>query len=119
MHSRVVVTGIGVITPIGVGPVAFWNNLLEGRCGIDDVRSFNTSAYSSHRGAEVKHFDASPYIQMQDPKRMGRASQFAVVAARIALADAGLDIVSVAPEQVGVSMGTTSGEPHMIEQYDD
>jgi 3-oxoacyl-[acyl-carrier-protein] synthase II len=119
MHSVVVVTGIGVVTPIGIGPVEFWKNLLDGRCGIDDVRSFDTSAYPSHRGAEVKHFEPAAHIRVQDPKTMGRASQFAIAAARMALADSGMDIEALAPEHTGVSMGTTSGEPQMIEQYDD
>ncbi len=119
MPADVVVTGIGVVTPIGIGPIEFWNNLLEGRGGIEEVRSFDTSAYPCHRGAEVKYFDPAAYIRTQKPNTMGRASQFAIAAARIALADAGFEIGSLACEQTGVSIGTTSGEPHMIEQYDD
>jgi len=119
MRSAVVITGIGVITPIGSGPVEFWNNLLDGRCGVDDVRSFDTSAFNCHRGAEVKDFEPAAYVKVQDPNAMGRASQFAVAAALIALTDGGLDLRLVAPERIGVSMGTTSGEPHMIEHYDD
>jgi 3-oxoacyl-[acyl-carrier-protein] synthase II len=119
MISVVVVTGIGMVTPIGTGVNEFWNNLLAGRSGIDDVHSFDTVAYTCHRGAEVKRFDAGGYFEVLNPSSMGRASQFAIAAARMALFDAGLDIAQVLPERVGLSMGTTSGEPQIIEHYDD
>jgi 3-oxoacyl-[acyl-carrier-protein] synthase II len=119
MRSAVVITGIGVVTPIGIGPHEFWNNLLLGRCGIDEVRSFDTSAYSCHRGAEIKHFQPGSYVLNQNPRAMGRASQFAIAAARIGLADASLDLDFIAPSRIGISMGTTSGEPQLIERYDD
>src|SRR5207249_3129097 len=113
MRSAVVISGIGVVTPIGIGLEEFWNNLLLGRCGIDEVRSFDTSRYSSHRGAEVKDFHPESYVRNLNPQMMGRASQFAIAAARIAIADATLDLSTVAPTRVGVSMGTTSGEPQL------
>lgn len=119
MPSRIVITGIGVVTPIGTGREQFWSNLLAGRCGIAPVESFDTSAYSVHRGAEVKDFRAADYLLNLDAAHLGRASQFAIAAARLALADADVDLVSLDHKRAGVSMGTTSGEPREVERFDD
>ena len=119
MQTRVVVSGIGTVTSIGTGCEPFWNNLLAGRCGIAPVGSFDTSSYSVHRGAEVKDFDGKAYVSKLDCNSIGRASQFAIAAARLALADANLDLSMLDPERVGVTIGTTSGEPQMIERFDD
>ena len=119
MDRRIVITGIGVVTPIGTGREKFWTNLLAGRCGIAPVQSFDTSAYSVHRGAEVKEFDAEKYILNLDAAHLGRASQFAIAAARLALADAGVETGSLDRKRAGVSMGTTSGEPREVERFDD
>jgi 3-oxoacyl-[acyl-carrier-protein] synthase II len=119
MDRRIVITGIGVVTPIGIGREVFWNNLLAGQSGIAPVKSFDTSAYNVHRGAEVKEFDAEEYILNLDAAHLGRASQFAIAAARLALADAGVEIGSLDRKRAGVSMGTTSGEPREVERFDD
>jgi 3-oxoacyl-[acyl-carrier-protein] synthase II len=117
-HGRVVVTGIGLVTPIGTGRECFWTNLLAGRCGIGPVRSFDTSAYSVHCGAEVHDFNAEQYLSNLDAAHLGRASQFAIAAARLALADANVEIASLDLKRAGVSMGTTSGEPREVERFD-
>jgi len=119
MDRRIVITGIGVVTPIGVGCERFWTNLLEGQSGIAPVKSFDTSAYNVHRGAEVKEFDAEDFVLDLDAAHLGRASQFAIAAARLALADAGVEIGSLDRKRAGVSMGTTSGEPREVERFDD
>jgi 3-oxoacyl-[acyl-carrier-protein] synthase II len=119
MDRRIVITGIGVVTPIGVGCEVFWNNLLAGESGIAPVRSFDTSGYNVHRGAEVKEFNAEDYVLHLDAAHLGRASQFAIAAARLALADAGVEIDSLDRKRAGVSMGTTSGEPREVERFDD
>jgi 3-oxoacyl-[acyl-carrier-protein] synthase II len=119
MNRRIVITGIGVVTPIGTGCEQFWTNLLEGRSGISPVNSFDTSAYKVHRGAEVKEFNPEKYILNLDADRLGRASQFAIAAARLAVADAGVEIGSLDQKRAGVSMGTTSGEPREVERFDD
>jgi 3-oxoacyl-[acyl-carrier-protein] synthase II len=118
-QRRIVVTGIGVITPIGTGRELFWSNLLEGRSGIRMVQSFDTSSYSVHRGAEVHDFEIENYVSNLDAAHLGRASQFAIAAARLALADANVEIASLDLERAGVSMGTTSGEPREVERFDD
>jgi len=119
MDRRIVITGIGVVTPIGIGCERFWTKLLEGQSGIAPVESFDTSAYNVHRGAEVKEFDAEEYVLNLDAAHLGRASQFAIAAARLALADAGVEIGSLDRKRAGVSMGTTSGEPREVERFDD
>ena len=117
-QGRVVVTGIGLVTPIGTGRECFWTNLLAGRSGIGPVRSFDTSAYSVHCGAEVHDFHGEQYLSNLDAAHLGRASQFAIAAARLALADANVEIASLDLKRAGVSMGTTSGEPREVERFD-
>lgn len=112
--DAVVVTGIGMVTSIGSGKTIFWSNLLAGRCGIAPVKAFNTERFPVHSGAEVKDF--APLCS--DPS-VGRASQFAIAASRLALEDAGLLGKDFDPGEVGVAVGTTSGEPGLIEALDD
>jgi 3-oxoacyl-[acyl-carrier-protein] synthase II len=110
---RVVITGLGLVTPIGAGRELFWKNLTAGVNGIGPVESFDTSAFPVHIGAEVKDFDPSGH------EALGRGSQLAVAAARMALDDSGIDLSARDRSRIGVSMGTTSGEPGMIERYND
>ena len=113
--SSVVVTGIGLVTPIGSGVEAFWSHLLAGKSGFDDIASFDSSKHRAHRGAEIRDF------QFDDTEgsgeNFGRATQFALTAARQALADAGLEKSDLDPARTGVVMATTSGEPNLIEQF--
>ena len=118
-RRRIAVTGVGTVTPIGTGREQFWRSLLAGRCGAGPVESFDTSNFQVHRGAEVKDFRASDYVFELDPGCLGRASQFAIAAARLALEDASLDPIAFDTQQAGVICGTTSGEPQVIEQFDD
>jgi len=117
--KRVVVTGLGVVSPVGIGVERFWQALLKGESGIAPVESFDTSRYPVHLGGEVRGFDPVPAVRRLSPGQMGRASQFAIAAAREALADCGLDLAALDRTRIGVSMGTTSGEPHMVERYSD
>jgi 3-oxoacyl-[acyl-carrier-protein] synthase II len=116
---RVVVTGLGVISPVGTGRQAFWEAILAGTSGIGPVRSFDTSRYPVHVGAEIPDFRAEDHLVNLSPDTAGRASQLAAAAARLALADAGLDPGSLDPARAGVAMGTTSGEPLEVETFDD
>jgi 3-oxoacyl-[acyl-carrier-protein] synthase II len=115
--TRVAITGIGVITPIGIGKQRFWDALMRGQSGIGPVTSFDTSAFPVHIGAEVRDFEAEAYLRRLDTASVGRTSQFAVAAARLAIEDAGLDANRLDAQRTGVSMGTTSGEPLFIEEY--
>ena len=108
-----------MVTSIGTGREEFWKNLLLGRSGIGPVESFDTSDYSVHKGAEVRQFEPENYVLNLDVTQLGRASQLAIAAARLALVDADVQIRSVERRRVGVSMGTTSGEPREVERFDD
>jgi 3-oxoacyl-[acyl-carrier-protein] synthase II len=116
---RIVVTGIGAVTSVGTGRRELWESLLAGRSGISEVASFDTSRHPVHRGGEVHGFDAAHHLERLDPAELGRASQLAAAAARLALADAGLDPSALDPARAGVVMGTTSGEPIEVERFDD
>ncbi|HEX5761232.1 MAG TPA: beta-ketoacyl synthase N-terminal-like domain-containing protein, partial [Thermoanaerobaculia bacterium] len=91
MRPRIVVTGLGAVTPIGTGAEELWEGLLAGRSGFTPVESFDTGRFSVHVGAEVRGFDPGRWLRTLEPEKLGRASQFAASAARMALADAGLD----------------------------
>lgn len=117
-RARVVVTGLGVISPIGTGLDRFWSGLLEGRSGISPVSSFDTAAFRVHHGGEVKDFRAEDHLP-HPTATGGRASQMAAAAAKMALADAGLECGRLDLDRSGVAMGTTSGEPLEVERFDD
>ena len=119
LPERVVITGIGVVTSIGTGKEIFWRNLLAGVCGIRPVKAFNTESFPVHCGAEVEDFTAAAYVHRLREEEIGRASQFAIASAHLALQDAGLSVVGMDTEHIGVVIGTTSGEPNLIEGLDD
>ena len=113
--KRVVITGLGVVSSLGIGWKDFWKSLLAGKSGISKIESFDTSSYDRHYGGEVKNFDPSKFISKRKIPRMGRASQMAVAASKLAIKDAGLDLKSLPKENMGVCLGTTMGEPQILE----
>lgn len=115
----IAVTGLGMVTSIGTGQEQFWNALMAGKCGFGPVQSFNTSGYSVHLGAEILDFNPKDHVGRLDTRVIGRSSQLAIAAARLALADGKLDLESIDLTRAGVCVGTTSGEPHFIERFDD
>jgi 3-oxoacyl-[acyl-carrier-protein] synthase II len=123
VRQRIVVTGIGAVTSVGTGREAVWRALLAGRCGTGPVASFDTGRYHVHQGGEIPDFRPEEHLVRLAPGAMGRASQLACAAARLALADAGLapgqDGGPIEPERSGVAMGTTSGEPLEVERLND
>ena len=108
-RNRVVITGMGVLAPNGIGLEAFWDSLLNGRSGIGPITLFDASNLKSQIAGEVKNFNPFEYIEPElKPKRMARHTQFAYAAAMMALKDAGLeindaDLPSPTPVVVGVS----------------
>ena len=88
--KRAVVTGMGVVTPIGIGVSEFWDGILHNRIGIDRIRNFDASEYKVKLSAEVKNFNAKDYLEPKAAKRMERFSQFAAVAAKEAMEDSGI-----------------------------
>jgi 3-oxoacyl-[acyl-carrier-protein] synthase II len=106
---RVVVTGLGVVAPNGVGKEAFWEACLNGRSGVQAIRSFDARSYPVNIAGEVCDFDVLPYVQDEHRKSikvMNRPTQFAVGAAVLAARDSGLNLPAENPERIGVVMGT-------------
>ena len=110
--SQVVITGIGIVTPIGVGIATFWDALQAGVSGVREVNCFDTRDFRVHRGCEVRDF---PQDLPEMPHPIGKGSRFAVAAAREALEDASLNVSEGMGEQIGVSLGTTGGEIQILE----
>lgn len=115
MKRRVVVTGMGVVTPIGTGIDVFWNNVKAGKCGIDFIESFDTTDYSVKLAAEIKDFDPTLYMDKKESKRQDRYSHFALAAAELAVKSSGLDIEKVDSDRFGVIVGSAVGGLHTIE----
>src|ERR1051325_6722283 len=109
-ERRVVVTGLGVVSPLGNDVETFWSNLLAGRCGVEKIASFDASAYDTHIAAEVKNFDPLPaFPSPKEIRRTDRFSQFGVHAAWQALRDSGMDLDKVNRDEVGVFIGSGIG----------
>jgi len=116
MNQRVVVSGIGVVSPIGIGREAFWEGLLAGRNGIDRVSLFDPSAFRSQMAGEVRDFRAEDWIDRKMAKRMDRYTHFAMVAADLAMQDAGLDAFLFDGTRAGVIIGSGIGGARTLEQ---
>ena len=106
-RERVVITGLGVVTPCGIGIGPFWESLTQGRSGIDWIRGFDTSQIYCKIGGEVRDFVASDYRSAKKAARSGRFSNFAVAAAKLAVRDAALDLGRMDPYLMGAIFGTT------------
>jgi 3-oxoacyl-[acyl-carrier-protein] synthase II len=107
---RVVVTGLGVVTPVGNDLNTFWQNLITGQCGIDKITAFDASAFATQIAGEVKNFDPTPaFPSPKEIRRTDRYSQFGVYAAWSALQDSGLDLAKENLDEVGVFLGSGIG----------
>jgi 3-oxoacyl-[acyl-carrier-protein] synthase II len=104
---RVVITGLGVVSPIGIGKDAFWRNLVAGQSGVDYVKSFDASLYSCRVAAEVRDFVPSDFISHRRTRMMGRFSQFALAATRLALEDSRLSITPLLSAKMAICYGTS------------
>jgi 3-oxoacyl-[acyl-carrier-protein] synthase II len=120
-ERRVVVTGMGVVTPIGHELDVFWNNLLAGQCGVDQITAFDTTAFDTKIAAEVRNFDPAPaFPSPKELRRTDRYSQFGVYAGWQALRDSGLDLAKENCDEIGVFIGSgigglaTTTEQHRI-----
>jgi 3-oxoacyl-[acyl-carrier-protein] synthase II len=112
---RVVITGLGAIAPNGVGKEAFWDGLLQGRSGIRKITLFDASQFPCQIAGEVADFQPRSYINRQEVKHMSRVSQFAVVAAKMACDDAGLEVTAANARRIGVCFGTSAGKGEIFE----
>lgn len=115
--KRVVITGIGAVTPVGIGVDAMWENIKAGVCGIDEITHFDTSDFDIKLAAEVKDFQAVDYgIAKKEARRMDRYCQFACAAANLALTDAGTEFKEEDPFRVGVILGSGIGGINTLEE---
>lgn len=113
--KRVVVTGLGAITPLGNTLTEYWQGLLSGKNGIGPITLFDASRHACRIAGEVKGFDPHDYLERKEAKRMDRFSQFGVAASKQALADANFKINDLNAEQVGVIIGTGIGGLKVLE----
>ncbi len=107
--KRAVITGLSLITPLGVGVEENWRKLLKGESGIGRITSFDPGGFSTQIGGEVKDFNYEDYMDKREARRMDRFAQFSVAAANMALTDAGLDLKELNPEEVAVMIGSGIG----------
>lgn len=116
MRNRVVITGMGAVTPIGNSVEEFWTAVKAGKVGIDEITRFDASDYKATLAAEVKNFVAKEHIDFKAAKRMELFSQYAVAAAREAILESGLDMEKEDPYRVGVSVGSGIGSLQAMER---
>ena len=115
MERRVVITGLGAITPLGNNVEEFWKGIKEGKCGIDQITKFDASEFKVKLAAEVKGYNPEDYFDRREAKRLDLFSQYAMVASREAWKDSGLDKETENMERVGVVVGSGIGGIQTIE----
>lgn len=116
MSRRVVVTGMGAITPIGLSVDEFWDSIKQGKTGFGTITKFDASEYKCHLAAEVKGFEGKNYMDFKAAKRMELFCQYAVAATKEAMEDAGLDMEKEDAYKVGVSVGSGIGSLQAMER---
>ncbi len=116
MKNRVVITGMGAVTPIGNDVNSYWNNIKEGTCGVDVIKSFDITNFKCKLGAEIKDFDVSVALDKREARKMDKYCQYAMVAADEAIKDSGLEIETLDNERLAVVVGSGIGGLSTIEQ---
>ncbi len=114
--KRVVITGLGVVAPNGIGIERFWDSLVHGRSAVRKITNFDSSSYPSQIAAEVPDFNPTDYIDPKTAKKLGRFAQFALAASQIALKDSAINLIQEDPYRVGVFCGTGIGGGDIIEK---
>ena len=115
MKKRVVITGLGCVTPVGTGKDDFWVNIKSGLSGIDKITRFDYTNYQTQIAGEVKDFTPEDYISKKELKKMDRFTQFAMVASKLAVADSELDLNNIDGNRMGTVIGTGIGGVETIE----
>ncbi|MDX1934395.1 MAG: beta-ketoacyl-ACP synthase II [Capsulimonadales bacterium] len=113
--KRVVITGVGAVTPVGIGKEAYWNGLITGTSGIGPISNFDPTGFDVRIAAEVKGFEPGDYFDRKEGRRMDRFTQFAVASAKLALEDAALTINDCNAERIGVLVGSGIGGLQSLE----
>ncbi len=116
-QRRVVVTGLGIVSPVGIGVSAAWDSIVNGRSGIDKITRFDCSAYPTHIAGEVKGFDPANYMSGKEARRYDTFIHYGIAAAKEALSDSGLtkEIIALDPERFGIAVGSGIGGLPMIQ----
>ena len=117
MSRRVVVTGLGVVSPIGIGKEDFWNSIVAGKCGIGPVTQFDVSSYPCKYAATVKDFRPLDFFPPKTIRHYSRGTQFSVVSSQLAVEDAGLNLEAENPSDFGVVFGTGMGPMDVIDRF--
>lgn len=118
MDRRVVITGLGVVSPVGTGKDVFWESLMQGKSGIGPITRFDASDYATKVAGEVKDFDYTLYIDKKEGKRMDRFAHFAIAASKLAIEDAKLDLDKENRDRIGTCIGSGIGGVETLhEQY--
>jgi len=115
-NRRVVITGLGVLSSIGIGKERFWESLKSGRSGIKRITTFDTTSYDCQIAGEISDFVPDDFMPSQIARRIDRFAQFGIAAARLAVADAKLSLADECPQRVGVILGTSIGTLCYAEQ---
>lgn len=115
---RVVITGLGIISPVGIGVEASWANIVAGKSGITRITKFDPSAFASQIAGEVKDFDATQYLSPKEARRMDTFIQYGLIAGMEAVKDSGIEVTEENAERIGVSIGAGIGGLQLIEDTD-
>jgi 3-oxoacyl-[acyl-carrier-protein] synthase II len=117
-QRRVVVTGLGIVSPVGIGIAAAWDSITNARSGIDKITRFDCSAYNTHIAGEVKGFDPAQYMSGKEARRYDTFIHYGIAAGKEALADSGLtkEFIALDPERYGLSIGSGIGGLPMIQE---
>ena len=115
--QRIVVTGIGMVTPLGVGKEEFGRRIFAGDCAVAPIKSFDTSEFTSHLGAEVADFQPRDFVSVKNLRRMDKISLLTSAAARLALDDAGLKVSPENRDRIGILLGTSFGATDVTVQF--
>lgn len=116
MDNRVVITGMGIISPLGIGKEKYWESLVEGKNGISTITRFDVSEYQTKIAGEVNDFNPMDYMDRKEAKRMDRFTQFAVAAGILAIEDAGINLKKENKDNIGVVFGTGIGGTETFEE---
>ena len=116
MSRRVVVTGVGIVSALGIGTKATWEGVKNGRSGIRLIQQFDATAFSARIAGEVPDFDPLQFIEKKESRKMGRFIHFGVVASKFAMEQSGLEITEEIAEDVGVYIGSGIGGFEVIER---
>jgi 3-oxoacyl-[acyl-carrier-protein] synthase II len=118
-RRRVVITGLGAVTPVGIGVAETWQNIINGKSGISRIEHFDPTAFACQVAGEVKNFDVTQFLPAKDARRMGRFIHFGLVAGMEAFKDSGLEVTEQNAERIGVNIGSGIGGLPMIEETHD